>query len=110
MAWLRIGVAVPAAVAPGESAVFQFRVTAPAVAGDYDFQWQMVQEGVEFFGEFTPNVVVAVQPRGNAARFVARTVPGKGVPCIERCEKAHFLNVTKIDWEDAIRELEAEHD
>ncbi|MSU61094.1 MAG: transketolase [Pedosphaera sp.] len=42
--------------------------------------------------------------------IVARTVPGKGVPCIERCEKAHFLNVTHIDWEDAIRELEAQHD
>ena len=42
--------------------------------------------------------------------MVARTTPGKGVPSIEQCEKAHFLNVTHVDWDRAIRELEAEHD
>src|SRR6185436_6282904 len=35
--------------------------------------------------------------------IVARTVPGKGVPCIEQCEKAHFLNVNHVDWNQAIR-------
>ncbi len=46
---------------------------------------------------------------GQPKVIVARTVPGKGVPCIERCEKAHFLNVTHVDWAQAIRELEAPH-
>jgi len=38
--------------------------------------------------------------------IIARTVPGKGVPCIENCEKAHFLNVNHVDWNQAISELE----
>ncbi len=42
--------------------------------------------------------------------IVARTVPGKGVPSIEQCEKAHFLNVSHIDWQLAICELEAQHE
>ncbi len=46
---------------------------------------------------------------GQPNAIVARTVPGKGVPCIERCEKAHFLNLTHIDWNVARRELEAQH-
>ncbi len=46
---------------------------------------------------------------GQPKALVARTVPGKGVPCIEQCEKAHFLNVSQIDWNEAIRELEAPH-
>jgi transketolase len=41
--------------------------------------------------------------------IVARTVPGKGVPSIENCEKAHFLNVSHIDWNQAIKELEAKN-
>ena len=42
--------------------------------------------------------------------IVARTVPGKGVPCIEQCERAHFLNVSHIDWDVALRELESSHE
>jgi transketolase len=41
--------------------------------------------------------------------IIARTVPGKGVPSIENCEKAHFLNVTHVDWDQAIRELELQN-
>jgi transketolase len=48
---------------------------------------------------------VADQPKA----IVARTMPGKGVPSIERCERAHFLNVSHIDWANALRELEAPH-
>ena len=47
---------------------------------------------------------------GKPHAIIARTVPGKGVPSIERCEKAHFLNVAHIDWDHALRELEAQHD
>jgi len=42
--------------------------------------------------------------------IIARTVPGKGVPSIEQCEKAHFLNVNHVDWQQAIRELEMQND
>jgi transketolase len=46
---------------------------------------------------------------GQPKAIIARTVPGKGVPSIERCEKAHFLNVAHINWDQALRELEAQH-
>jgi len=49
-------------VPPGSSYTFYFTVTAPAAAGSYNFQWRMVQEGVEWFGDYTPNVVVSVSP------------------------------------------------
>ena len=47
-------------IAPGRSKTFTFDVKAPAVAGTYNFQWRMVQDGVEWFGDKTPNVAVAV--------------------------------------------------
>lgn len=47
---------------------------------------------------------------GKPKAIVARTVPGKGVPSIEHCEKAHFLNVTHVDWNSAISELRMQND
>jgi transketolase len=38
--------------------------------------------------------------------IIARTRPGNGVPAIENCDKAHFLNVSHINWQQAINELE----
>lgn len=35
-------------------------VTAPSTPGTYAFQWEMVQDGVEHFGDFTPLVSVQV--------------------------------------------------
>ena len=37
-------------IAPGQNKTFTFNITAPAIAGTYAFQWQMVQDGVEWFG------------------------------------------------------------
>jgi RHS repeat-associated protein len=53
-------VALPASVAPGSQITFSFTVTAPATAGAYNFQWRMVQDGVMWFGDSSPNVVVTV--------------------------------------------------
>ncbi len=47
-------------IAPGQSKTFMFTVTVPSTAGKYDFQWQMVQDLVEWFGDFTPDVSVMV--------------------------------------------------
>lgn len=44
----------------GSTKTFSFNVTAPASPGSYDFQWRMVQDAVEWFGEYTPNVAVLV--------------------------------------------------
>ena len=48
-------------VPPGGTAVFTFPVTAPGKAGSYNFQWRMLREGVEWFGQYTPNLVISVK-------------------------------------------------
>ena len=47
-------------IAPGESATFFITLLAPSEPGAYNFQWRMIQESVEVFGEHTPNVLVQV--------------------------------------------------
>lgn len=53
-------VELPQSVAPGQQVTVEYYVTAPYSAGFYNFQWQMVQDGVTWFGDQTPNVVVEV--------------------------------------------------
>jgi hypothetical protein len=53
-------VAVPGDVAPGAEVTFTFVMKAPRTAGQYSFQWRMVQDGVEWFGDETPNVLITV--------------------------------------------------
>ncbi|WP_147328156.1 MULTISPECIES: NBR1-Ig-like domain-containing protein [unclassified Duganella] len=48
-------------VKPGQQKQFNFTVTAPAKPGVYNFQWQMLQDNVAWFGEQSPNVAVKVQ-------------------------------------------------
>ncbi len=50
----------PSSVAPGAEVVFNFTVTAPTVPGTYNFQWRMVRDSVEWFGEYSPNFLVTV--------------------------------------------------
>jgi hypothetical protein len=56
-------VSAPASVVPNQNAVFNFTVTAPTTPGTYNSQWRMVQDNVEWFGDFTPNVEINVAPR-----------------------------------------------
>lgn len=49
-------------IAPGTEKTFSFIVTAPEIGGTYNFQWQMVQEGREWFGEKTDNLFIIVAP------------------------------------------------
>lgn len=43
-------------IPPGGEKRFDFVICAPPVQGCYDFQWRMVQDGVEWLGQFSPNV------------------------------------------------------
>jgi|GEM_PF-2027366 len=47
-------------IAPGQQKTFTFSIKAPATNGTYNFQWQMLKENVEWFGDKTANVAVAV--------------------------------------------------
>jgi RHS repeat-associated protein len=78
--WGIARVGVPATVAPGSDATFTFNVTAPASPGTYYFQWRMLQEGVEWFGDYTANVAVTVtQP---AAGGCSGPAPCDGHPTV----------------------------
>jgi hypothetical protein len=59
--WGRGRVDVPQLIPPGSSAVFNFTVTAPLTPGVRLFQWRMLQEGITWFGDFTPEIDEAVQ-------------------------------------------------
>ena len=58
--WSRVP--LPRDIWPGQEVTFTFEVMAPLKTGNTNFQWRMVQEGVEWFGDFTPNKVVSVKP------------------------------------------------
>jgi len=60
--WGTTRVNLPRAVALGETVTISFTVTAPAQAGTYSFQWRMVEELVEWFGDATPLTRVVVEP------------------------------------------------
>ena len=51
---------VPNNVLPGDTVTFNFTVTAPSTPGFYNFQWRMLQEAAEWFGDYTENVIVNV--------------------------------------------------
>ena len=50
------------AVPPGSRHTFKFKITAPEVEGVYPFQWRMLQERVEWFGQFGPVGMIVVHP------------------------------------------------
>jgi hypothetical protein len=47
-------------IAAGQNKTFTFNVVAPSAAGTYNFQWKMLQEGVQWFGGTSTNVAVQV--------------------------------------------------
>lgn len=69
-----------ASVAPGQQITIPFLVTAPG-AGTFAFQWKMVQDLVEWFGQPSPSLTISVTGSTpttngvNAARFVSQNVP-----------------------------------
>ncbi|MDT5014136.1 MAG: hypothetical protein QOD39_296, partial [Mycobacterium sp.] len=52
--------AVPSAVPAGGQVTNTFLIVAPSTPGTYPFQWRMVQQGVEWFGDLTPLINVNV--------------------------------------------------
>ncbi len=53
-------VELPAPVPPGGQVTLNFSAVAPLVPGLYPFQWRMVHECEEWFGDLSPAVVVTV--------------------------------------------------
>ncbi|HLL75102.1 MAG TPA: NBR1-Ig-like domain-containing protein [Pyrinomonadaceae bacterium] len=77
--WRSPRVDMPATVAPGAEATFTFTITAPSEPGTYNFQWAMVQDGVEWFGPHTANVIVTVSAPTGGALDLFPAEPGLSV-------------------------------
>jgi hypothetical protein len=60
LTWGLNRVSLPAATVPGAIATFQFNIVGPSRPDTYLFRWRMVQDGVAWFGDFTPEVSVRV--------------------------------------------------
>lgn len=58
--WGSSRVELPQTVSPGQTVTITFQIKAPLTAGTYNFQWRMVQDGVMWFGPYTPNVAIKV--------------------------------------------------
>lgn len=71
----RVELADADSIGPGQEKTFAFTVTAPLGPGTTDFQWRMIQEGRQWFGQQSANV--AVQLSSNAAEFVSMSVPAE---------------------------------
>ncbi len=92
---------LPYRVEPGADVTFNFAITAPVAAGNYNFQWQMLQEGVAHFGQLTDNVSVGVylNPLGNQAQWIAQTVPANMVAGEDYPVSITMLNIGSTTWE-----------
>ena len=75
MIWGPNRVPVLTDVAPGSQYTFTFPITAPAVPGTYNFQWRMLDEGVQRFGDVSTNVPITVLAPSNQAEFVSQSLP-----------------------------------
>ena len=63
--WGLSRVALPVAtVPPGAEVTFSFDIQIPMTPGAFGFQWRMLQESVEWFGDSTANVTIRVTPEG----------------------------------------------
>jgi hypothetical protein len=90
-------------VEPGQAKSFTFQVTAPNQPGTYNFQWQMVQEGVEWFGQFSANVRVEIASTSTAndASFVGQSVPATIPPGATRTVSVTMKNDGSTTWTQA---------
>lgn len=62
-------------VAPQSSKTFRFKITAPSTAGSYKFEIQMVQDGVQWFGNVDTKTVNVVNRPANGAIIAGITAP-----------------------------------
>lgn len=64
------------AIAPGQTKTFTFEIQAPVIREiyslDYRFQWRMVQDGVGWFGAFTPDLKINVRAEAGGVTFPIR--------------------------------------
>ncbi|MCC6405432.1 MAG: hypothetical protein IT405_03540 [Candidatus Yanofskybacteria bacterium] len=71
-------VPIPTApIQPGQDAAFVFSITAPTQLGTYNFQWQMNQGLVGWFGQASTNVAIQVAATSPIPGDIGFTVSGR---------------------------------
>jgi len=84
MTWGLHRVPLPHDVGPGQDVGFNFTVRAPSASGTYKMQWQMVADGMAWFGATTPDWSIAVVPPATGSISANRnpcTIPYGGSTC-----------------------------
>jgi hypothetical protein len=87
-------------VPPGSLGTFTFTVTAPTATGNYNFQWEMIQEGGSFFGDMTPNKPLSIGGGGatDGASFVSQNVPASVTAGQSMAVSLTFSNSGTTTW------------
>ena len=85
-------------IPPGGTKRFDFQVRAPATAGSHPFQWRMLREFVEWFGDFTPNINVNVVASSTLRVKYRYHVIACGYPRYNRDAPADAVNVRWPEW------------
>ncbi|MBK9266201.1 MAG: S8 family serine peptidase [Polyangiaceae bacterium] len=89
-------------IGTGETKTFTFNAIAPSTPGSYPFQWRMLKEGVEWFGDFSPNVTISVVPAAppviHAAQFVSQNVPTQATAGQAFPVSLTFKNTGSATW------------
>jgi len=99
----RVPLSSTATVCPGESKTFTFTVTAPGTPGTYNFQWQMVKDGVggAWFGAYSTNRAQVVSTVTHDALFVSQSVPANMVAGQPQSVSVTMKNIGSNTWTKA---------
>ena len=96
--WVINRCALPNDVAPGEQVTITGTATAPSNVGSFNFQWKMVQDGVEWFGDTTHNVLINVIEPNNNAQFISQSIPTNIAPGQSFSSTVVFKNTGNTTW------------
>ena len=72
------------------------------------FGWKVQEIDGNDMAAIVAALAAARARAGRPHAIVLRTLPGRGVPSLERREKAHFVRVDPGEWDDLLAELERE--
>jgi uncharacterized repeat protein (TIGR01451 family) len=73
--WSKSRAELPGSVKSGETISIPLHITAPAKSGEYTFQWRMLKEGVQWFGDNSLAVTMAVYLEDPSASTPSSPIP-----------------------------------
>ena len=105
----RAGGMINTIVRPGEIYTFTGTYTAPSQAREYYFQWQMLQNNIEWFGEKTPKTIIQVGTIVDDAEYIYHNFgPDRRACSIEFTDDFTYINTGNSIWRKGIYCLASE--